>query len=327
MRFLIAALNGEAVPPEDPQWDELLVAADFHRVTPHVARAAKSWDVPADIEHRLQARTREVASQNLNLFAHSANITELLRDGSIDSIVLKGPVLAHQLYGDLSMRVCSDVDILVPAADFTRAARMLSTQGYTCDVAMEDYALRAHLATQHDLAFAHADGTLIELHADIAQPHYSYRVDLVRWFERAATIEIAGRRVNCLSPEDSLVFGIVHGTKHLWSRLDLIADVGAQARQDLDWNAVRRELSVAGATRAAAVAGYLHTDFLNRPTPLLVADRTAAKLGRRTAARLRRQEDLSPCQARTFDFMVRERTRDGLGYVRRALQRMKSRLK
>jgi hypothetical protein len=115
--------------------------------------------------------------------------------------------------------------------------------------------------------------------------------------------------------EHALLLAIIHGTKHVWTRLDLLADVAAILRQPLDWDLVHGEVRHAGAGRAAAVAGYLLRDVVSVFSPLLAEDRFAARIARATAERLIQQRDPTWWQTRTFDLAVREHSSDRLRYV------------
>lgn len=325
--FLLAALSGQPLPPATViDWHQLEQLAQHHRVTPLLMHALQraAFQIPEHTRRRIEARVREVAHQNLLLFAHTERITAELGAAGINALALKGPVLSHQLYGDLHYRVCSDVDLLVPASDFARAAQLLLRAGYETDVATDERSLMAHRLRRHDLAFGHADGTLVELHADIAQPHYSYRFQLARWFERAECVMMRGRSVAVPCPAHALVLAVVHGTKHVWSRLDLVADVAAASARPLDEAEVARCLREAGAERAAAVAGELATQLLGRGTRFGGGDREARRIAAKVAARLTGSSEPSYWQIRSFDLAVRERLRDRVRYATRlALNRLK----
>ncbi len=75
------------------------------------------------------------AARCLALDQHAVVVTRALAGAGVDSMVLKGPGLARRLYAaDPSRRRYSDVDILVPVADFDRAQQALAALGHT-DVA------------------------------------------------------------------------------------------------------------------------------------------------------------------------------------------------
>jgi hypothetical protein len=316
LKFLTACITGAPLPAPPPDWDALLRLADYHRVTPLLARATRAYPLPDRVRRALQTAARANAQRNLLLFAHTARISSAFASSGIDALFLKGPLLAHRIYGDLSLRVCGDVDVLVRAAQFVEASVLLTRLGYDAGTQMDANELRKHLRFQHDLPFAHADGTLVELHADLAQPHYSYRADLGPWFHRTRILDVSGHSIPTPAPGHDLLLAIIHGTKHVWTRLDLLADTAAIIRQPLDWDLVHREIRSAGATRAAAVAGYLLRNVLSVSTPLLAMnDGFAARIARAAAQRLVQQRDPTWWQTRSFDLAVRERASDRLRYV------------
>ena len=313
--FLAACITGSRLPETPPHWPHLLEMAEYHRLTPILARATRNYPKPDAVNATLAAAARENTQQNLVFFSHTVRIGAALDREGIDALAIKGPVLAYQLHGDLSLRVCSDVDVLVRAEQFARAARALCALGYTTDASLDEASLQAHLRFHHDLAFEHADGTLIELHANIAQPHYSYRTDLDRWFERAQTVAVSGHHIRTPCSEHALVLAIVHGTKHAWSRLDLLADVAAIARRRLDWKDVLSQIDRMGARRAATLAGILLRDVLDLPSPLLTDHRIGRRFSGRVKSRMLFPADPTYWETRLFDFRVRERASDRLRYV------------
>lgn len=296
-------------------WNEQVAFAEHHRLAPLLLHALRAdTAAPAEVVASLQATVRATAQRNLALFAHTTRIASLLSAAHIESLALKGPALAWQLYGDLHYRVCSDVDVLVRAADFKRAAEVLSINGYRAEVAIDDHTLRRHRARRHDLAFAHADDTLVELHADVAQPHYAYNVDIDRLFGRAQMLHIRGARIAVPCAEHALLLAILHGTRHAWERLDLVADVAALAQQPLDWSEVRLMVRQAGAARAAAVAFRLAEEFAGlAKTEFAYArgDRLASSASDRLVA----CRQPTYWQTRRFDLAVRERLGDRLRYL------------
>ena len=72
-----------------------------------------------------------------------------------------------------------------------------------------------------------------------------------------------------LSPEDTLLFLCVHGTKHQWSRLAWIADVAELVRSspDLDWGAVMSEAAALGARKMLQAGLVLAADLLGATVP------------------------------------------------------------
>jgi hypothetical protein len=123
---------------------------------------------------------------------------------------------------------------------------------------------------------------------------------------------VAGQTLPTLSPEHSLVFAIVHGTKHTWSRLDLVADVEALFSKDLDDQVVESELMRLGAKRAAAVARAICVKVFEGEGE---GEGIAQGIAGRVVAGLMNSHAPTFWQTRAFDISVRERFIDKLRYT------------
>ena len=252
---------------------------------------------------------RASAARSLSQFAHITKISAALPYG----LAIKGPVLSYVLYGDVARRNSIDIDFLVPREHLADAMQRVRSLGFETDL---NVPLQTHLRREHDVALAHADGTLLELHVDVAQPHYSYNLDLAPWFERAVGVSINGLNVRTLALDDAALFAVIHATKHAWSTPDLLDDLCAFDRVGVNWGNVQRQAQMCGAQRALEVAAVLMKvngcAQIGVPTSTTAA-RIADGVGHRWA------QDRLPkyWEARRFDLGVRERFGDRFRYVRR----------
>jgi hypothetical protein len=290
-------------------WPKVVELALDHRVLPRVYRHAGSL-IPQTIrqsrhDHVLQ--NSRSALRNLYRTIEAVNLFERAR---IPVIVLKGPLLAYQLYGDYGLRICGDVDLLVRADDLVRAAQALSVAGYRHHTKLDQRSLKQHRKLEHDVAFAHpSDDTLIELHWDIAQPHYSYRVNLQEWWAARQSLDVAGTQLHVLSSEHAYLLSALHAAKHHWNRLDLVADLAAFQRLALNRDRINVDATSAGLTRVVeigeALAGYFYGVPTFREGPLV------GELG----AQLIFGKSLGRWQAAWIDVRTRERVRDRMRYL------------
>ena len=78
-------------------------------------------------------------------------INKICKDKQIPLLFLKGPVLAFELYGDISLRTSSDIDILVPINKLEKAENVLMELGFIKDDYIEtilnDWKWRHHHVT------------------------------------------------------------------------------------------------------------------------------------------------------------------------------------
>jgi len=70
----------------------------------------------------------------LRLTAELFRILERFASEGIATLVIKGPVLAVQAYGDPAIRSYGDLDLLVRQADIRRATELMSAAGYAAAV-------------------------------------------------------------------------------------------------------------------------------------------------------------------------------------------------
>src|SRR5262249_28128936 len=87
---------------------------------------------PEGIADRLRAFLRVNASRNLLLAHELLRVIDLLGANGIRAIPYKGPLLASQVYGDLGLRLFSDLDILVHEWDYhIRIPEVLFANGWS----------------------------------------------------------------------------------------------------------------------------------------------------------------------------------------------------
>ncbi|WP_432749981.1 nucleotidyltransferase family protein [Paenibacillus amylolyticus] len=86
--------------------------------------------IPADVMESLRQQYTVNTFRMLHLTAEMEQVCGAFRERGIRNITLKGPALAHDLYGDVSMRTSKDLDILIPFNDVEAAEGILATLGY-----------------------------------------------------------------------------------------------------------------------------------------------------------------------------------------------------
>ena len=84
-------------------------------------------------------------------------------------------------------------------------------------------------------ALARGDSRIdVELHWDIMPEDFPFHSDLKGIWKRCGSLSFGGANVTTLSPEDLLLFLCVHGSRHLWLRLQWLCDVGATGETPCD---------------------------------------------------------------------------------------------
>ena len=83
--------------------------------------------------NRLQQKYKINTFQMLALSGEMEQVSRLFMENEIRTIFLKGPVIAYDLYGDISLRTSSDLDFLIPLHDLNQAEDLLIKLGYVKD--------------------------------------------------------------------------------------------------------------------------------------------------------------------------------------------------
>jgi Uncharacterised nucleotidyltransferase len=270
-RLLLECASPAADPEEisallpSADWARLLALAEDHGVMGHLAASLNKLGtsaVPASVKRTLADRQREQIFHTLKLSAELFRILDQFASEKIAALVVKGPVLAMQAYGDPAMRSYGDLDLLVRQGDIRRATELMIAAGYRAAVSVA--AIDSGKIPGQYL-FSKPEGKLlVELHNDLTLRYFPRRLPLEKFFDRQIRVRLDAHDAPALCVEDELVLICIHGAKHFWERLIWIADVAALVTRqaNIDWRRVAASAKEAGAER------MLHTGLRLAKSPL-----------------------------------------------------------
>jgi hypothetical protein len=230
-----------------PSWQAIQRQAQAHDVLPLLYWSLQRLDfvgVPIEVRTEMEKTYRQNALWNTLFTRELAQVLRLLGEAGVPVIPLKGVALAESLYGDTTLRVCTDIDILVPRPMVLQALNLLLATGYRAEFTEQfffDLLLRSHI----EYALARDDRQfryLLELHWGLL------------WgspWDQAATEEIwaEAQRGDCfgipaytLSPEWELLFLAVHAARHQCQGLKWLVDIHVICSTwRIDWEKVREK--------------------------------------------------------------------------------------
>jgi len=264
----------------------LLLLAEAHGVVGQLAACLNKLEaplIPPEIRQTLAERRREQNFVTLRLTGELFRLLELFNRNEIRALVIKGPVLAVQAYADPGMRGYGDLDLLVRQRDIRRATQLLIASGYQAAVSLD--AIQAGKIPGQYLFSKPESKLLVELHNDSTLRYFPRPLPIEDFFARQIRVRLAALKVPAPSLEDHLVLVCVHGTKHFWEKLSLIADVaGLIARQtSISWGRARSSAKAVQAEQLLHTGLRLAMDVLRAELPEPIA---AGVRGDRVAARL-----------------------------------------
>ncbi len=248
MQFLIG-LNGREKGlfcwnqiDNDFNWSLFLDLVVHHRLFPGLAAKIERFNIdrfPANILAQLKHWQRGNTFQMLQLFAEMDQLNRLLVEKNISTIFLKGPILAIVLYGDVSLRTSSDLDLLVPIKDLKRTEDLLTQTGYIkddyIDTVLNDWTWR-----HHHITFYHPEKKVkVEVHWRL-NPGPGKEPSFNLLWGKKQKIAISNEPIYFLGYEDLLYFLITHGARHGWSRLRWLLDIHQLLQKPLDWEVIKK---------------------------------------------------------------------------------------
>jgi len=232
-------------------WDLLGRQAQDHGLSPllywHLQRNFP-LAVPTVQQQRLKFFENNI--RNLSLSSALLKILEALQCAGIRALAYKGPALAMSLYGDITLREMSDLDILIDPGSFHAAREVLTGLGYRSQFQHSRKQEEARLRCDCECEFSHIHGQVtVDLHWQITAPHLAAHFNFDDLWDRQHVVALGQKCIRTFSPEDTALVLAVHGGKHLWQRLSWLADFAESLRQELDWKALRASARQARAER------------------------------------------------------------------------------
>lgn len=310
-------------------WPALFTLAEVHGVMALLAAALRRVDenvAPPDIAQKIREYHRTQVLSAMKMTAELFRLVDLFRGTSLETrletVLVKGPTLAMRAYGDIGSRVFGDLDLLLRQRDILRATKLMISAGYDFDVSPDDIRA-AKIPGQYSFVRKGAP-LLVELHTERTMRYFPRGLPVEKFLAARECELLDGHEIPVLSAEHELVLVCIHGAKHLWERLTLVADVAALvARQTaLNWQESFAAAEDAGAGRMLRAGLILAEDLLRAPLPQEIqsrirADAAASRLAREIAEWLPSAGDSLPglLQRALFRMRMRGAGASGLGYL------------
>lgn len=223
------------------RWDLILERAMVHQVYPLLFRNLGRLGfpgMPGQVRTELEALCKGNAFRNTLLAEELARVLTLLKEAGIPVIPLKGVTLAESLYGDVSLRVCTDIDVLIPRRMVAQAFHLLLASGYRAEFTERFFVdLLLHRNTECSLEREERSFQYV------LEPHWG-----VLWgipLDGGVTEDLWGEArpkaafgvpAYTLSPEWSLLFLAAHAAHHQWQGLKWLVDIHEVCIQGgIDW--------------------------------------------------------------------------------------------
>ncbi|MFC1586297.1 nucleotidyltransferase family protein [Fibrobacterota bacterium] len=251
-------------------WEYAVILSQKQGIAPLVYRNLNnicSQYIPAAVKGELRRAFQYNLTRNMVLSRELAGVLGLFAGSAIDAVPLKGPVMAHALYGDLSLRACGDLDLLVREPDLPRAEELLLRKGYG---PLQE---KDPLPHPYHRSFVKRDSYItLDLHYGFTKNQFCFNFDSAGPWSRLGHTEFEGLQVNWFRPEDLFMYLCVHLDPHcspyqtvLKWLCDLSEFMAGYPNADWDW--VFTQSSSLGRQRFVCLLMKLAGSLLDAPLP------------------------------------------------------------
>lgn len=222
---------------QDIDWKLFLNLARHHRLYPFLygkLKKVEAIQIPSFVVQSLSCLYKQNTFQMLYLSGEMEQVCKIFNSNQIQLMILKGPVLAADLYGDVSLRTCGDLDVLVPIHDLEKVDKLLMELGYEKDdyikTILNDWKWRHHHVTYiHPLK-----RIKLEIHWRL-NPFPGSEPSFEELWKRKRTSSLTKYPIYYLGKEDLFLFLVSHGARHGWSRLRWLLDIHQMVKKEMNW--------------------------------------------------------------------------------------------
>ena len=270
-------------------WDYVLDQAQENSVIPLLGRQLQtlpSGVVPPSVLERLKDACRANTIRCLFLTAALTRIFDLFHSRGIQAIAYKGPALAMQAYGDMTLRQFEDLDIIVRQSDLPKANEVMLGLGYRprFDWLVSSGIPSSVIPGEYNYR-DEKRRIMVELHTELTMRHFPEVPNLKDFSNRVVIVKLTEREIPTFSAEDELIVLSLHGAKDFWERFSWIADISEliQRYPNLDWSVTFERAKALRAERMVHIALLLAIELVDTAVPdgirlRLKADRVANDL-------------------------------------------------
>ena len=253
-------------------WQNLVALAHQHGVFPlfyHSLRLHASSLIPSKIMAKLKAHNMAIVQRNMLMNTELIHIMKLLEENNIDALAFKGPTLSQMAYGDITLRQYSDLDILVDKKNIATIEILLKKEKYERSIALTPQLEKFGLRFLHDLGLYHPQKSiLIEIHWSLLDDDFPIQINLEKFCKERQEVKLNGHSIPTFSNENLFLYLCIHGSKHLWERVEWVKDLDLFIRnEEINWEDLMVKAKKSGFDTMLYFGLSLTVQLFNTPLP------------------------------------------------------------
>ncbi len=233
----------EDILRKELNWDSLYRQAEKFGLIPIVyftLHKISPEQVPGPILCRMKEIYLGSMTRSMIQTRDLLQIIQCCREHEIPVIPYKGVVLSQQIYGDIGLRISSDIDIIVRRQDVVRTKALLLSQGYTTSLSLTPAQDEKFLKVHSEHHFGHSCKTMVDIHWQFISGYYLDPFEEDRIWSGLKGVFLEGQDIATLSTEMLIISLCIHGAKHQWKNTDMICDLAGviASGKDINWELV-----------------------------------------------------------------------------------------
>ncbi len=235
LHFLLTLLREEnkfeeIIPLREIDWNHFLELVKHHRVCPLIYIRLKDtpWAVPPHVIEALFQEYKKNTFKMLQLTGEMETLDKVFNENDIETLFLKGPPVAYDLFENISLRMSKDLDILVREEELEKAESILLGLGYEKEeipTILNEIKWR-----HHHIAYYHPTKKIqVEVHWRL-HPRSMKRTKFEELWNGKRESQLTKHPISFMGKEDLLLYLISHGARHGWFRLRWLKDIDQMVR-------------------------------------------------------------------------------------------------
>jgi hypothetical protein len=141
-------------------------------------------------------------------------------------------------YGDVVSRQYCDLDVLVQKEEIFKIENLLKNK-YKRALKLTSSQEDIWIKYAHDLSLTNQNGINIEFHWSMFDSNHPINLLKINFFKHSIKTIINNQNINTISNEKFLVYLCIHGSKHLYERIEWVCDIDRFIKtQKVDWDIV-----------------------------------------------------------------------------------------
>lgn len=250
---------------------DLLQEAQEHALRPQLVRSLAELGgarVPPAGRSSLEGFQQLHSAMSLATAEQLGRIADAFTARGVRFAAFKGATLAIILYGDLSAREYTDVDLIVPAEALDEAQDAVEALGYVNDHSDRRFR-HAFQGYQRQFAFTHPNQATVDLHWGFTGRHLPFPLSAAGIWEALEDVKVGQRRIPAIAGADLALLLAGHGTKERWRSLGWVVDFAmlVERQGDLDWAAIHARAEAQGCGDTVLLACALGERLLGVAVP------------------------------------------------------------